>query len=210
MKRIIAISGKQGSGKSSLADALVLALKAHDPKIHSVAILKFAGPLYAMHDYILNTMEHWTGKKPFTKCGPLLQYLGTEFGRGNYGENVWVDALKHLIGAESRENIIIDDCRFENEFNALPEALRVRLECSEEVRKARCPAWREDVNHPSETGLDNYAWERRFDIHLDTEVMPTAACVDIIMRRLEMIRTMPELYRQTAPELPNLTKQENL
>lgn len=65
--------------------------------------------------------------------------------------------------------IIVDDCRFENEFDALPEALRIRLEAREEVRRLRADSWREDVFHPSETGLDKYCEEGKFDLVFNTE-----------------------------------------
>jgi hypothetical protein len=50
---------------------------------------------------------------------------------------------------------VIDDCRFQNEFYGFKDqSLTIRLHASEADRKARCDAWRDDVNHISEIDLD--------------------------------------------------------
>lgn len=116
-------------------------------------------------------------KSPHKKDGPLLQFLGTEWGRKTYGDAVWVNALRGRVEIEKlkRNNdaarliTIISDCRFENEFDAFPEALRIRLVCSEAERKLRAEMWRENTQHPSETGLDLYAAHGKFDLMFNTE-----------------------------------------
>jgi len=155
--KILIISAKQGGGKTTLADAI--RSRAKDNGFSAVKVVKFASPLYVMHEFILNKMEGWTGKPRKPKDGPLLQLLGTDWGRKTHGANVWVNILRDAMEADTYSKVlyIIDDCRFENEFDAFPEALKVRLEASEEARKARCPEWRPNTNHPSETGLDRYA-----------------------------------------------------
>ena len=169
---IIIISGKQGSGKTTTAQALRNKLKSEYSGVQNV---KFATPLYALHEYILNRMEQWTGVKRVKKDGVLLQMLGTEYGRQVHGENVWVNILRNFMDNEmkqmfqfSRGLVIIDDCRFENEFDAFPDALRVRLDAPEQIRKPRTHAWREDTNHPSEIGLDQYADALKFDLYIGT------------------------------------------
>jgi hypothetical protein len=170
MTHIILLSGKQGAGKSSTAREISnLALKSE--RFSHVEIRKFAEPLYDLHDLILNKMQEWTGKLRAKKDGRLLQLLGTEWGREVFGANIWVETMRRRLSEyEMHERlIIIDDCRFENEFDAFPEALRVRLWASEDVRKARTESWRADVNHPSEIGLDAYEDQGKFDLILSTE-----------------------------------------
>ncbi len=151
-----------------------------------------------LHDYIFNKMAGWgenfpasdkdlliflkkyvaikialNNIEPSPKDGDLLQYLGTEFGRKKFGDNVWVDILKKKVikipgyGTEDLL-VIVGDCRFENEFDSLPEAFRIRLECPEEIRKTRTNSWRENTQHPSEIGLDRYAQMGIFDMYANT------------------------------------------
>jgi energy-coupling factor transporter ATP-binding protein EcfA2 len=173
--RIVLISGKQGAGKSTLASRLVdLAPSAGYEPWHT----KFAAPLYEMHDAILQVAKKY-GIPAGPKEGDLLQYIGTEWGRGRKGPDVWVNALRAGLAfhlnvmkwqkPDSRVLVIVDDLRFENEFDAFtpgPGVTRVRLEAGREVRKARCSYWREADAHPSEVGLDAYADAGRFDLYL--------------------------------------------
>lgn len=173
MTQIVMLSGKQGSGKTTISEALKV--RAKQLGYDYVGSMKFADTLYELHEYLLNKMEGLTGQPRVKKDGPLLQMLGTEWGRKTFGDNVWVNILKNKVlkfdGGQSKRLIIVDDCRFENEFDAFPEALRVRLDCPEHERKIRCSAWRDNVNHPSETGLDEYANKKIFDLYLYTGEM---------------------------------------
>jgi DNA polymerase III delta prime subunit len=167
---IILISGKQGSGKTTTARALISSLYYSYLGEYFPIIKKFADPLYSLHDTILKEMQKMTGEAQPVKDGALLQVLGTEWGRKSRGENIWVDILKHEIQRLSPSvAVVIDDCRFENEFDAFPNALRVRLEASEEKRKLRADSWRENISHPSETGLDAYASQGKFDLYIRTD-----------------------------------------
>ncbi len=186
--KVIAASAKQGGGKSTLALEIErLSAEAFD-FCHT---MKFADPIYELHDIILNKMEQWTGIPRVKKDGDLLQYLGTEFGRKKYGDNVWVDILLSRIAnrdfgtfdkagykegkkfkTENRTGmglLMIDDLRFENEFDCLgKDVLRVRLECPEAERKLRAESWRDKTTHPSEVGLDGYALSGFFDKYFNT------------------------------------------
>ena len=162
---IILISGKQGSGKTTLTQSLVTSLQNEG---HLVQCLKFAGTIYAMHD-LIRDYGRSLGLNIPDKDGRLLQLLGTEWGRSTLGENVWVDALRAQIGKSEADYILIDDCRFPNELDVVPKEQRVaiRLDAPSHVRKARCPAWRDTDKHPSEAALDGYM--ERFDTVINTE-----------------------------------------
>jgi cytidylate kinase len=166
MKTII-ICGKQGSGKSRLAANFTKA------RWQSTTVIKFADPLYAMHNAILPLLESFGLREAgaMEKDGELLQVLGTEYGRKKYGPDVWSQIAKQRaasLAASNYEYALIDDCRFRSEFDAFPNALRVWLDAPEDVRKARASYWRENVMHPSETDLDLYVKEKRFDVVIDT------------------------------------------
>ena len=98
-----------------------------------------------------------------------------------------VDSLKRLHASRGCQNLLItiDDCRFENEFHAFPDALRVRLTCDKAVRKERCSEWRENDKHLSETSLDGFSKENMFDLNLGTEHRPVGDCVSLIRAQLD-------------------------
>lgn len=196
MIQILMVSGKQGSGKTTLCNQVLA--KFFAKKDWDVFHLTFAKIIYELHDHILSTMKFYGVNLPHPqKDGYLLQLLGTEWARNKIGPNVWMDVLKGVMKdvLKTKENyqgykpantlFVISDCRFENEFDAFPEALRVRLVCDEKVRKSRVSMWRETTNHPSETGLDGYARDQKFDLYLNTAKTPIDGCASLTMAKLE-------------------------
>lgn len=171
MKRVVLISGKQGSGKSTLSDSLLIYLikKGLNPRG-----AKFAIPLYEMHDAVREVLIKYGVAVPDIDAD-LLQLLGTDWGRMKYGEDVWVKCLKNKAQSLFEKGIdvlIVDDCRFPNEVACFDgeedvRVLKVRLECPEEIRKERRGTkWRANTKHPSETGLDDYG---DWDLVINTE-----------------------------------------
>jgi predicted ATPase len=183
MSKIILISGKQGAGKTSLTNELVERLEGKN-----VFKLKFADVIYEMHDAVLALLRANGIERDVKKDGPLLQLLGTEWGRKTLGPEIWIRCLQARVSKLEHKypscTIIIDDCRFENEFDAFPDALRVRLEASEEVRKKRCDSWRPNSDHPSEIGLDKYSKDGKFDLYLDTNNTFIDGCAELVLAQL--------------------------
>jgi hypothetical protein len=169
-KNIWVFSGRQGSGKSTYAKWLQAFLG-----LNRSTTMKFAEPLYALHDKCLPVLHEYALRpQSMKKDGELLQVLGSEYGRDKLGKNVWVDCLKQraqkYLAEHPTNHIIIDDCRFENEFDAFAdEAHMIRLTAPEYVRKARCSYWREDTTHVSEIGLDEYEQKCMFHALVDTQ-----------------------------------------
>lgn len=179
MKRkvqIILFSGKQGSGKTTSVEELKKWALKHDWLFQSV---KFADPLYKMHNAILEILDNYGIETP-EKDGPLLQMLGTDWGRKQYGNDIWaklgraeVDRIIKFWGDSSqKENypgmVVVDDCRFVNEVEIFPDAIKIRLECDRDTRKGRCPSWRDNENHPSETQFDGADGNSFFNEIFDT------------------------------------------
>lgn len=178
---VIQTSGKQGSGKTSTAEGVAKVLEAHGL---GVSMHSYAKVIYNMADAVLPIMARY---KPVPKKdGALLQKLG-EWGRANYGEDVWLDIVRQDIRhinevLRSVNNFdkrvptamvhIISDCRFPNELRGHTGQMVYRLECPEEIRKARILAtpgqnWRENTNAESEIALDGTPYSE-FRLVMDT------------------------------------------
>lgn len=187
---IVLISGKMGAGKSTLSREL------HSRANNKWAIhqLIFAEAIYELHNLVRSQMQTWNIPVPTEKDRRLLQLLGTDWGRTVLGENVWVDVVmekiikiketSRLVGNKDTL-IVISDCRYRNEFDAFPEALRVRLACKEEVRKTRAESWRETKTHPSEIDLDEYAAKEKFDLYIDTRTIGVQGMTELVLAQLD-------------------------
>ncbi|OPZ20035.1 MAG: hypothetical protein BWZ03_00850 [bacterium ADurb.BinA186] len=158
--------------------------------------IKFADSIYMLQEYLLNKMEKLTGKPRIKKDRKLLQFLGTEWGRETFGPNVWVDIVRREVNDlqkykgnnDTRYLVVIDDARFENEFLAFLDALKVRLECPAHIREMRAESWPENSEHPSETGLDHFTVTGKFDLLLFTDTSTTEDLTNLIFTRLEIDR----------------------
>lgn len=190
--RVVVISGKQGSGKTTLSEGL----GRHAEKAGlTVSRLKFADPLYEMHGEIHKVLlKH--GEDFKTPDGKLLQLLGTEWGRSTLGHDVWARILMRRILKlddmfQDMRLVIVDDCRFRNELEAFrilsasdnAKVLTVRLEAGEALRRARAEKWRENTTHPSEIDLDGCA----FDMTINAE---ENAAAEVLEKVLAGLRTL--------------------
>lgn len=155
--KLILLSGKQGSGKTTASYNLKNWAIGNRWRFKD---FKFADPLYEMHDLILGVLKKYGIKTPH-KDGPLLQMLGTDWARKNYGPDIWASLGRARVEIELERSsldhptlFVVDDCRFMNELEYFDDAFKVRLECNRDERKARADAWRDNENHPSETQFD--------------------------------------------------------
>lgn len=160
--KLILISGKAGSGKTTLAQQLMADLKSVGKK---VTALRFAQPVYEAHWAAQRALEPY-GIKAVDKDRVLLQLIGTEWGRNTRGENVWVDAVASRIqdfDDAGYDYVVIDDCRYPNELNhqyGVP-TLKVRLEASDDLRQTRLGGAL-PPDHASETSLDHAEFDYVF------------------------------------------------
>jgi len=148
-RRIIGLSGRARSGKSTVAAMLVQ---------QGFRELAFAQPLKEMAKLLFSWDEaHVNGDlkeelDPFWGFSPrwALQKLGTEGVRNVIGQDTWVKATQRKI-QRAAEDIVVSDCRFPNEA----ELIRV---LGGEVWRIERPDLESAPRklHESETSLDKW------------------------------------------------------
>jgi hypothetical protein len=131
MKKIIAICGKAGSGKDTIANYLI---NNHNFKKESFAAsLKDAvsavfdwnrhlleGDTTASREWRESINQWWADRLNIPHLTPrwVLQNWGTEVLRTGFHDDLWIASLEHRLSFSNQisNNIVISDCRFPNEF----------------------------------------------------------------------------------------------
>lgn len=187
--QVILFSGKQGAGKTAVFEGIKEVINQKRlvvPEPYFVHYLiehfKYAEPMYRIHDAGLEVLKEY-GLPVEAKEGMFLQDIGY-WGVKRFGSGIWArlaaeqivpklieDAYLPRCHPASQHKLIIinDDCRRPEEFDAFPDALKIRLTAPREIRKLRATSWREDENHPSETALDEYESLGKFNLVLRTD-----------------------------------------
>ena len=165
MKTVILISGKQGSGKTTLANNIVDKFRSINCSIYHFA---FADPIYEIHNQYSQV-----------KNRDLLISIGT-MGR-NINVNYWVSILLKKIEDAPSSFFVISDCRRINEIESfnlfdsrIYRIIKIRLNASMEVRLYRALCFSNN-DHISETELDNYP----HDLYINTDIMLSSDVTDI-------------------------------
>lgn len=161
---LIGISGKIGSGKTTLSTYLM-------EKFPSLVRMSFAENLRKVVSVLTNIpIDQTRSTKDKNRylpewkmtIGELLQKVGTEVVR-SINPQAWVISLFSSYD-RSTDYWIIDDVRFEEEVNYIKNmgGIIIRLEGDPgDILKDSC----RDLNHGSETALDNY---KNFDLVINT------------------------------------------
>lgn len=148
-KKIIALTGAKGVGKSSIAKSL------ESRDWTNRCVVSFAEPLRKMMSQLIpmsfmtdpqkkeEPIEWLGGKSP----RQLLQSLGTEWGRDMVSQTIWIDSMRRLIADQPFDVVIIDDCRFANEIAMVREMGGVVIGLQRDTIAYTC-------EHSSEQPLD--------------------------------------------------------
>jgi hypothetical protein len=133
MTKIIAFSGRKQSGKTVCCEFLQGLLTSNGYK--DVVIYNFADPLkedicinmfgltydqcYGEDDNKNELVDAYWEDKQLT-ARDLMQLVGTDMFR-KLNNNVWVNALINKIKRSNHEIVIVSDCRFPNEIEAIKQ-----------------------------------------------------------------------------------------
>ena len=128
---IIGICGLIGSGKDTVADYLV--------NVHEFRRESFAGTLKdavaavfgwdrtllegrtrASREWREQVDPWWAERLNMPDLTPrwVLQYWGTEVMRRGFHDDIWIASIENKI-RNSRDNVVISDCRFPNEIGSI-------------------------------------------------------------------------------------------
>ena len=144
---VVAFLARAGTGKTTAANYLVAE--------YGAVKVSFAGPLKELARRLMDYSDAQLFGDQKEKVGRggitprhFLQTLGNE-SRKLIGDTVWIDAAYKAVSAHPGKLVVIDDCRYPNEVDAVHSrgGTVVKLEASDRASTA-------DPNHPSELGVD--------------------------------------------------------
>ena len=131
---IIGITGLISSGKDTAADYLI--------RFHGFKKLSYAGTLKDCVSAIFGwdremlegttqssrewreEVDEWWAKRlnmPHLTPRWVLQYWGTEVGRRSFHNDIWVASVENQL-RKIEDDVVITDCRFKNEVDAIKNA----------------------------------------------------------------------------------------
>ena len=143
--RLIAFTGPKEAGKSTAAEAFP-----------DAARISFAEPIRRML-LALGVPEQNLRVSHLKEVGlpqfggasarSMMQTLGTEWGRKMVNDTIWIDAAKAMIQQQLKTNdVVVDDCRFDNEADAIHSLGGVLIDVMR-------PGYGASATHASEHGV---------------------------------------------------------
>lgn len=142
MRKIIALTGLKGSGKDTTADYIIQnypnwekdsfagTLKDAVSAIFGWDRKMLAGETVQDRAWREEPDDYWSSRLGYDVTPrSILQKFGTNILRDHFSKNIWIYSLEHKL-MNTDKNVIITDCRFKNEVDALKDlgALFIRLE----------------------------------------------------------------------------------
>jgi hypothetical protein len=146
---IIGITGLIGSGKDTVANYLTT--------FHGFKRESFAGSLKdavaqvfgwdreLLEGHTTYSREWreqvdpwWSNRLNIPNLTPrwVLQYWGTEVCRKSFHDDIWIASVEHKV-LNSKDNVVISDCRFSNEIVAIKNAGGITIR----VERGERPEW---------------------------------------------------------------------
>lgn len=143
---IIGLTGKARSGKDTVAEHLKEAYKFHHYWF-SKPMKDACRSIFGWDDaHLYGELKELNDERYEVSPRVALQTLGTEWGRNTINSDLWI--LRAQKEMEQHKNIVISDCRFDNEAEAIIEAGGIVIEISRESAN-------EVAAHSSENGISS-------------------------------------------------------
>lgn len=159
MRKVVLVSGKAGSGKTSLCHQLCLLLDIQKNRTTNSRCLfiNFADPL----KLIAKEWFNWSGHKNVTGRN-ILQTVGQ--GMREVNQYTWVNLIYGIAKMRDPEILVIGDCRYKNELAFFitkfgkENCVTVNLTTSRPSKLTK-----KQLDHQSEHDLDDYAFDLVFE-----------------------------------------------
>ena len=164
---IIVCCGFAGSGKDQVAKRLID--KHNFIKISFATILKdilsvlfswkrdmIEGNTEESRKWRESIDEWWSKKLNIHNFTPrwAMQNIGTDLFRNHFNQDIWILALEKRLEELKDKNIVITDCRFENEYNFLKKITNKFLY----IERHEPPEWFYTKNFPKDLHVSEYEW----------------------------------------------------
>ena len=219
MSQIIGIVGFIGSGKDTVADYLV---NFHRFKRESFAnSLKDAvSQVFGWDRELLEgrtkesrdwreTRDEWWSKRLKQDITPrwVLQYWGTEVVRKGFHDDMWAASLEHRL-LNTKNDIVITDCRFPNEIKAIRAAGGKVVR----IKRGSEPEWFDDAKSMNKGPSRNMSWAlskhniEQLGIHA-SETAWVGQKFDVVLNNSG---TIEELYQQIERDIINNPERDRL
>jgi dephospho-CoA kinase len=185
---IIGLCGFQSSGKDTVADYLI--------NTHNFIRLSFASILKDIIAIMFNwprdkleglTKEDrlwreqidpwWSEKLKIPDLSPryTMRYIGTDLFRKHFHTDIWVKIIENKINnylhQNDKQNIIVSDCRFENEINMIimlgGKIIQVHREIPSWFYKYRDGSYPEEIKSIHKSELEWIRCHKDYDIEND-------------------------------------------
>lgn len=173
-KKLVAFIGAIGAGKSTAAQIFCEGNKFKrisfaDPLKGMLSSLGLSsGELYGMEKETPNLL---LGGKTARYA---MQTLGTEWGRNLISSEIWVNAWLHRVTTNVENSTVIDDMRFQNEYNI------VRSLGGIIVKIVRAQSENSDkISHPSEKEFEAFSYDYIITNRMDRSFAPLVRKVRI-------------------------------
>lgn len=200
---VIGISGKIGTGKSSVAEAIGFERKSFASFLRE-EVSRFLGCLpewtkenkesrFRLPHETLQKLKVDTPEKDILTVREILQRWGTDYRRAQ-DPDYWVKQMRAFASSRP-EPLVIDDVRFPNEAELVHElgGLLVRIEPFD--------GWQPGpfANHESETALDAY---ERFHLLIWPSLGAVQEAADIVLREFSLAQTACRGKRDSVEMAP--------